>query len=82
MPIYEYRCQCGHTFEALVRIGEEPDCPQCGAARPERLLSTPAVQSSSTHGQAMRAAGRRDKSLANDRMKERMRYEDSHDRHG
>jgi putative FmdB family regulatory protein len=82
MPIYEYSCECGHVFEALVRPGEAPGCPECGSTRLERLLSTPAVRSTATHGKAMRAAGRRDKSLATDRMKERMRYEDSHDRHG
>ncbi len=33
MPIYEYMCrECGHRFEKLQSISEEPvrTCPQCG----------------------------------------------------
>ncbi|HUE15407.1 MAG TPA: zinc ribbon domain-containing protein [Planctomycetaceae bacterium] len=41
MPLFEYRCtRCHHQFEALVRDSASPDCPQCHAKRPERLLST------------------------------------------
>ena len=33
MPIYEYVCMaCESHFEELVRNGEEPDCPDCGAS--------------------------------------------------
>ena len=33
MPIYEYRCDNGHTFEVMQRIIEEPlaKCQVCGA---------------------------------------------------
>jgi len=33
MPIYEYRCGKGHTFEAMQRITDEPvsECEVCGA---------------------------------------------------
>ena len=33
MPIYEYRCDRGHTFEAMQRMVEDPltACTQCGA---------------------------------------------------
>jgi putative FmdB family regulatory protein len=33
MPTYDYKClDCGHTFEELQRINEEPlkICPECG----------------------------------------------------
>ncbi len=41
MPIYEYVCmQCESHFEELVRNGEEPSCPDCGAAKVARQLST------------------------------------------
>jgi putative FmdB family regulatory protein len=44
MPIYEYHCpQCRHQFELLVRAGELPRCPQCGADQLEKQLSVPAV---------------------------------------
>jgi putative FmdB family regulatory protein len=45
MPLFEYRCtQCQHEFEALVRNQEWPECPTCGAAKPEKLLSTVAAR--------------------------------------
>jgi putative FmdB family regulatory protein len=33
MPIYEYRCERGHTFEAMQRMTEDPltACTICGA---------------------------------------------------
>jgi putative FmdB family regulatory protein len=33
MPIYEYRCDQGHTFEVIQRMTDDPlaDCQQCGA---------------------------------------------------
>ena len=33
MPIYEYRCEQGHTFEVMQRMSDEPltDCNVCGA---------------------------------------------------
>ena len=33
MPIYEYRCDNGHTFEVLQRMTDEPltKCQECGA---------------------------------------------------
>ena len=33
MPIYEYRCDKGHTFEVLQRMSDEPveKCEICGA---------------------------------------------------
>jgi putative FmdB family regulatory protein len=34
MPLYEYRCDNGHTFEVMQRMSDEPvtTCPECGAA--------------------------------------------------
>jgi putative FmdB family regulatory protein len=33
MPIYEYRCRNGHTFEVFQSMSEEPvkECEECGA---------------------------------------------------
>jgi putative FmdB family regulatory protein len=33
MPIYEYRCENGHTFEVMQRMTEDPltTCTVCGA---------------------------------------------------
>jgi putative FmdB family regulatory protein len=44
MPIYEYKCQnCGHFFEVLQRISEEPlsDCPKCKKDALKKLVSAP-----------------------------------------
>ena len=43
MPIYEFRCgACETRFELLADAGTETaECPQCGAAGAERLLSAP-----------------------------------------
>lgn len=83
MPIYEYACtECGHEFELLVRGEMTPACPACESQDLERRMSLPRVKSSSTHDLAMRAAKKRDASQAKDRMHERIRYEESHDRHG
>ncbi len=33
MPIYEYRCENGHTFEVMQRMSDDPvaTCQECGA---------------------------------------------------
>jgi putative FmdB family regulatory protein len=33
MPVYEYRCENGHTFEVMQRMSDDPvtKCIQCGA---------------------------------------------------
>ena len=44
MPIYEYKCQnCGHYFEVLQRISEEPlfACPECKKNSLKKLVSAP-----------------------------------------
>lgn len=40
MPIYEYTCgDCHHDFEALVRTGQQPACPQCRSTQLTKQLS-------------------------------------------
>lgn len=47
MPLFEYRCgRCNHQFEALVRNETWPECPQCHAPQPEKLLSTVSARAS------------------------------------
>jgi putative FmdB family regulatory protein len=45
MPIYEYRCPNGHTFEAFQKMSDAPveACTVCGAAPVEKLLFPVAV---------------------------------------
>jgi putative FmdB family regulatory protein len=44
MPIYEYRCENGHTFEAIQRMSDDPltVCETCDAPA-ARVLHAPAV---------------------------------------
>ena len=44
MPTYEYRCENGHTFEALQSMSEDAldKCEVCGAPA-QRILSAPAI---------------------------------------
>ncbi|MGH2995872.1 MAG: FmdB family zinc ribbon protein [Gaiellaceae bacterium] len=45
MPIYEYRCPKGHTFEMFQRMSDPPaaDCQICGAAPVEKVLYPAAI---------------------------------------
>jgi putative FmdB family regulatory protein len=45
VPIYEYRCPKGHTFELFQRMSDAPPerCEVCGAAPLERVLYPVAV---------------------------------------
>ena len=45
MPIYEYRCPNGHTFEVFQKMSEAPieACVTCGAGPVEKLLFPVAV---------------------------------------
>ena len=51
MPLFEYRCRpCDHQFEALVRNGETPVCPQCADKSVEKLMSVAAGRVTGTSG--------------------------------
>ena len=45
MPIYEYRCPNGHTFEMFQRMSDAPaeTCETCGARPVEKILFPVAV---------------------------------------
>lgn len=45
MPIYEYRCPDGHTFEAFQKISDEPvqRCEECGAEGVQRVFHPVAI---------------------------------------
>lgn len=44
MPIYEYRCENGHVFDAIQKMTDEPltKCEECGA-HAARVLTPPAI---------------------------------------
>jgi putative FmdB family regulatory protein len=45
VPIYEYRCPNGHTFEAFQKMSDAPveTCTTCGAGPVEKILFPVAV---------------------------------------
>ena len=45
MPIYEYRCPEGHTFELFQRMSDAPPegCQICGASPVSKVLYSPAI---------------------------------------
>jgi putative FmdB family regulatory protein len=66
MPIYEYRCPNGHTFEVFQRMADPPveSCETCGAGPVEKVLFPVAVHFkgsgfySTDYGRASRKGGR------------------------
>jgi putative FmdB family regulatory protein len=68
MPIYEYRCPNGHTFEVFQRMSDPPStvCETCGAAPVEKVLFPVAVHFkgsgfySTDYGRGGRKAGAQD----------------------
>jgi putative FmdB family regulatory protein len=44
MPIYEYKCENGHVFDAIQKMTDEPltKCEECGAPA-SRVLTPPAI---------------------------------------
>jgi putative FmdB family regulatory protein len=44
MPIYEYKCDNGHVFDAIQKMTDEPltRCEECGAPA-ARVLTPPAI---------------------------------------
>lgn len=40
MPLYDYRCANGHTFEARHGFNDPaPACPECGEANVQRVIT-------------------------------------------
>lgn len=80
MPIFEYACKaCGNHFEALVRAQDAaPTCPTCQGAELEKLISTPAIKSDTTHALALKAAQKRDKVAGAEKAREQREYELHH----
>jgi putative FmdB family regulatory protein len=41
MPLYDYRCANGHTFEARHGFNDPaPACPECGEANVQRMITS------------------------------------------
>ena len=58
MPLFDFTCRtCGRQFEALVRTGYPPACPDCGGVDLQQELPTFAVKTAD-RSQAAAAANR------------------------
>jgi putative FmdB family regulatory protein len=45
MPLYDYRCQNGHQFEARHGFNDPtPACPTCGEANVKRIITSAPAQ--------------------------------------
>lgn len=58
MPLFDFTCRgCGRSFEALVRAGHPPACPDCGSSDLAQHLAAFAVKTAD-RSQAFAAANR------------------------
>jgi putative FmdB family regulatory protein len=54
MPIFDYKCRgCVHSFDALVKLGQQPDCPSCNGNDLEKLFSFPTVSTSASRARSL-----------------------------
>lgn len=80
MPLYEFECSgCRHRFEALVRTGAPPSCPECGSVALERLLSAFAVSSAQTRQSALNAGRKRHAKVQREQLVAEKEARDHHD---
>jgi putative FmdB family regulatory protein len=80
VPIYEYECRgCGAWFEALVRNGAIPKCPQCQGEELDRRLSLFAVSSEGTRAQALKDGRQRGGRLKREKDHAQAEYEKQHE---
>jgi putative FmdB family regulatory protein len=78
MPLYDFQCRsCGLEFEALVRGGELPQCPECHGQDLERKLATFALstderrQAAALDSRRRQIAKNRDKVIADEEYREK-----------
>jgi len=81
MPLYDFHCRsCSHEFEALVRTGDAPRCPQCSGSDLERLLSTFALNTDERHRAAVRDSRKRQIRANRDKLVAEEEYRQKHDK--
>ena len=79
MPLFEYRCgACGSEFERLVRSGDVPACPSCGATSLEKQLSMFAVSSEDTQLRSRKRLGASQRPQAQKTRTEKDFYKSDH----
>lgn len=86
MPIYEFHCPaCGHQFEKLVKLNEQPQCPSCQSPDPERQFSLSAgISTGKTRDKALSTGRQRAQASKKEQDHAHAEYERNHlrDHHG
>ena len=81
MPLFDFECRaCGHEFEALVRTGDVPSCPSCGAKDLEKLLSAFAVDTADKRQAAAKQSRQRQIAKRKDALVADEEYRQKHDK--
>jgi putative FmdB family regulatory protein len=81
MPLYDFHCRgCSCEFEALVRAGDSPKCPECGSTDLERLLSTFALSTEERRQAAARDSRKRQIAKNRDKVIADEEYRQKHDK--
>jgi putative FmdB family regulatory protein len=88
MPIYEYRCPEGHTFELFQRMSDPPpsECQICGAKPLQKVLYPAAIHFkgsgfySTDYGRSARRDGAKDGEGSSDGVKKDEKKSDKKDK--
>ncbi len=77
MPLYDFKCRaCSHDFDQIVKVGEIPNCPMCGAADVEKLLTFNAsVSTDKTRSRALASARRKGQAIKREQDHAQREYE-------
>jgi putative FmdB family regulatory protein len=81
VPLFDFRCKtCGKVFEALVRPGDTPRCPDCDATDLERQLATFALSTDERRAAAVRQSRQRQIAKRKDAIIAEEEYRQKHDK--
>jgi len=81
VPLFDFRCKsCGKTFEQLVRTGDMPACPGCGATDLEKQLPTFALSTAERRAAAAKQSRQRQIAKRKDAIIADEEYRQKHDK--
>jgi putative FmdB family regulatory protein len=81
VPLFDFRCKsCGREFEALVRSGETPRCPDCEAVDLEKQLTTFALSTEERRSAAVKKERKRQIAGRKDALVAEEEYRQKHDK--
>ena len=79
MPSFENTCRASqHRFEAIVRTGDVPTGPACGAGDLEKLISSLAVDSPTSRSLSMTAIRKKNAGVTKEKAWEDANYDRKH----